>query len=169
MVPRHMKDGVDRPISVFDPRTPTPPHPTPPPCLSALLARRSAAVAGLMRASPTQLEGCPGIGPTKARRLYAALHEPFFTPLAEVVRRGAAEAVGQRDGTKGEAAGEAARKGEEGEVAGDVAEQEEDGPGVEEAGVAGGTGEDTGEGEYYWVGGDEDWLGWDGDEADEDV
>ena len=31
----------------------------------------------VMRASREQLEGCPGIGPTKARRLFAAFHEPF--------------------------------------------------------------------------------------------
>lgn len=34
-------------------------------------------VANILRASQEQLQSCPGVGPTKARRLYEAFHEPF--------------------------------------------------------------------------------------------
>eukprot|EP00887_Chlorella_sp_A99_P005759 scaffold1.g5759.t1 len=41
------------------------------------LGDRFGSVAGILSASAADLQACPGIGPTKARRLYEAFHEPF--------------------------------------------------------------------------------------------
>lgn len=34
-------------------------------------------LANLIEAKPEQIALCPGIGPQKAKRIHAALHEPF--------------------------------------------------------------------------------------------
>lgn len=41
------------------------------------LGRAFGSAAGIMQASMEDLSACPGIGPTKVRRLYETFHEPF--------------------------------------------------------------------------------------------
>jgi len=41
------------------------------------LGRAFGSVAGTMRASMTRMATCPGVGPSKVRRLYETFHEPF--------------------------------------------------------------------------------------------
>lgn len=40
-------------------------------------ARTFGSVGGVMRADAAQLAGCPGIGPTKVKRLHETFHQPF--------------------------------------------------------------------------------------------
>lgn len=45
------------------------------------LGRAFGSAAGIMQASMEELSACPGIGPTKVRRLYDTFHEPFRRTL----------------------------------------------------------------------------------------
>lgn len=55
--------------------------------------------AGIMQASMDELSTCPGIGPTKIRRLFEAFHEPFRKSLnaSEALPEAAPDAQGQMD------------------------------------------------------------------------
>jgi len=59
-------------------------------------------LARVLRATRAELEGCPGIGPTKARRLYSAFHEPFRKkPRAPAAGGGGGVAEGAGPGAGG--------------------------------------------------------------------
>ena len=62
-------------------------------------------MAALLRCSAEDLKACPGIGPTKARRLHDTFHQPFRrTIVAGSSSGGAAAAAGGSGGTEAGAA-----------------------------------------------------------------
>ena len=63
---------------------------------------------GIFKASAEELQACPGIGPTKARRLHETFHQPFRRSITASSAAAAAAAAGAGGGA---AAGAAAAAG----------------------------------------------------------
>ena len=65
-------------------------------------ACRFGSVGGIFKASAEELQACPGIGPTKARRLHETFHQPFRRSIT--ASSAAAVAAGAGGGTAAAAA-----------------------------------------------------------------
>jgi DNA excision repair protein ERCC-1 len=65
-------------------------------------ACRFGSVGGIFKASAEELQACPGIGPTKARRLHETFHQPFRRSIT--ASSAAAAAAGAGGGTAAAAA-----------------------------------------------------------------
>ena len=74
---------------------------------SVSLGRSLGSLGRILTASPTELESVPGIGPIKAKRLYAAFHEPFVRPPRAILHshgegKGGGEGEGMGGGDNGD-------------------------------------------------------------------
>ncbi|KAL4443921.1 hypothetical protein ABPG75_011658 [Micractinium tetrahymenae] len=67
------------------------------------LGDRFGSVAGIFRASAEELQACPGIGPTKARRLHDTFHQPFRRAITATPPAAAAAAASPHGGGGGPA------------------------------------------------------------------
>lgn len=65
------------------------------------LGRTFKSVAGMMQASMEELLACPGIGPTKVRRLHDTFHEPFRRTLQQP-ETGSQPVAGSQPGASGQ-------------------------------------------------------------------
>ena len=115
-------------------------------CLLSLPVRprRFGSIAAIFRAPAEELQACPGIGPTKARRLHEAFHQPFRRSVAASAAAAAAAAgVQQQQAQQQQAAVAAAAAATAEEKMQEAGEEEEEWPdedGEEAAGEGSGGG-----------------------------